>query len=211
MRATALLFLITVTSVALRAQEAAPAPPQVPPDVSVIKFDWRKERLPGWERNEFGASVESYDAMRERIENERRIQQARNAGNKTEVGRRESAAKMAEDARYTKAPANAERPRDGYRYKVRVRNGGAKAIKLVDWDYVFLDPETQQEVGRQLFTSEEKVKPGGEKDLDVFTLSPPVRTVSAQGKRKDVPAFIESVVLTRVVYTDGSVWERPKP
>jgi hypothetical protein len=90
-----------------------------------------------------------------------------------------------------------------------VRNDGAKTIKLVDWDYVFLDPETRQEVGRQLFTSEEKVKPGGEKDLDIFILSPPVRTVSAQGKKKDTPAFVEHVVLTRVVYSDGSVWQKP--
>lgn len=210
MRAIATLLLLMAASAAAPARQAPPQPgPQAPPDVAVIKFNWRKERIPGWEKNDFGASVESYDAMRERLDNERRIQQARNAGNKTEVGRRESAAKMAEDARYSKAPANAERPRDGYRYKVRVRNDGAKTIKLVDWDYVFLDPETREEVGRQLFTSEEKVKPGGEKDLDVFVLSPPVRTVSAQGKQKDAPAFVEQVVLTRVVYSDGSVWQKP--
>lgn len=209
MRATVILLLLMVTSAAPRAQQAAPAP-QGPPDVAVLKFTWRKERIPGWEKNQFGPSFETYDAMRERILNERRIQQARNAGNKAEVARREDAAKMVEDARYPKGAKDAERPRDGYRYKVQVRNDGPKTIKLVDWDYVFLDPETRQEVARHLFTSEEKVRPGSVRELDVFILSPPVRTVSAQGKQKqEAPPLVEQVFLMRVVYADGSVWQRP--
>ena len=207
MRAIAVLLLLMAAPAAAPAQEAAPGP-QGPPDVSVVKFNWRKERIPGWEKNEFGATVESYDAMRERLENERRIQQARNAGNKTEVGKRESAAKLVEDARYSKAPANAERPRDGYRYKVRVRNDGPKTIKLVDWDYVFLEPADGSEIARHQFTSEEKIKPGKEKELSVFTLSPPSRAVSASALGKKGPSpFNEKVVVVRVVYTDGSVWE----
>jgi hypothetical protein len=208
MRATVILLLITLTSVALHAQQATPVP-EGPPGVAVVKFTWRKERIPGWENNRIGSPPENYDAMRDRVENERRIQQARNAGNKAEVGRRESAAKVVEDAKHPKDPPKTERPRDGYRYKMRIRNDGAKTIKLVDWDYVFLDPDTRKEVGRQLFTSEEKVRPGDAKDLDVFILSPPVRIVSAQGKQKEMPPLIEQVILTRVVYTDGSVWQQP--
>ena len=46
--------------------------------------------------------------------------------------------------------------------------------------------------------------------MDVFGISPPARTVSAQVKKKDnAPGFIEHVVLTRVVYSDGSVWQKP--
>ena len=208
MRATVILLLVTLTSVALQAQQAASAP-EGPPGVEVVKFTWRKERIPGWENNRIGSPPENYDAMRDRVDNERRIQQARNAGNKAEVGRRETAAKIVEDAKHQKDPPKTERPRDGYRYKVRIRNDGAKAIKLVDWDYVFLDPDTRKEVGRQLFTSEEKVRPGDARDLEVFILSPPVRTVNAQGKQKEATTFIEQVFLTRVVYADGSVWQQP--
>src|SRR5215213_2283736 len=208
MRATVILLLVTLTSVALQAQQAASVP-EGPPGVAVVKFTWRKERIPGWENNRIGSPPENYDAMRDRIDNERRIQQARNTGNKAEVARRESAAKLVEDAKHPKDSPKTERPRDGYRYKVRVRNDGAKAIKLVDWDYVFLDPDTRKEVGRQLFTSEEKVRPGDARDLEVFILSPPVRTASAQGKQKETTPFIEHVILTRVVYADGSVWQQP--
>ena len=208
MRATVILLLFTFASAAPPAQQPAPDP-QGPPDVAVVKFNWRKERIPGWENNRLGPSFETYEAMRERVESERRIQQARNAGNKAEVARRETAAKMVEDARFSKDSKDVERPRDGYRYKVQVRNDGAKTIKLVDWDYVFLDPNTRQEVSRHQFTSEEKVRPGGARDLSVFVLSPPVRTVSARGAQKDAAPFIEQVILVRVVYSDGTAWQRP--
>ena len=207
MRAIVILLLVTVTSAAPRARQATPDP-QGAPGVAVVKFTWQKERIPGWEKNQFGPSFETYDAMRERVGNERRIQQARNAGNRAEAERRESAAKMIEDAKIPKGSKNVERPRDGYRYKLHVRNIGAKTIKLIDWDYVFLKTTDGSEIARHQFTSEEKIKPGSEKELSVFTLSPPSRAVSASALGKNgQPPFNEKVVVVRVVYTDGSVWE----
>ena len=69
---------------------------------------------------------------------------------------------MLEDASAPKDSRNGKPPRDGYRYKVLVKNAGAKTVKLIDWDYVFLDANTRQEVARRQFTSEEKVRPGKE-------------------------------------------------
>jgi hypothetical protein len=203
----ALLLLISGLPAAQQAQQPQPVP-EGPEDVSVVKFSWRKERIPGWE-NRISTSAESYDTMRARIDNERRIQAARNAGNKAELGRRESAAKMLEDANATKDSKNARPPRDGYRYKVTVSNAGAKTVRLIDWDYVFLDPTTQQEVSRRQFTSEEKVRPGKDKELEVFILSPPFLTVNAKASRTGETPFVEQVILMRVEYSDGTVWQRP--
>lgn len=213
MRATVFLLLFTVMSVALQAQESpprqSPTPTQTPPHgVAIVKFSWRKERIPGWENNRFGPVAENYEAMRERVINERRIQQARNAGNKAEVSRRETNAKMHDDANYQKEAKPQERPRDGYRYKVQIRNDGDKTIKLIDWDYVFVDPQTQKEVARHLFTSEEKLKPGAMKELGVFILAPPTPTIRAHEAQKGAFPFTEQVVLARVVYSDGTVWEQ---
>jgi len=213
MKATLILLLLTFTSAALQAQEATPGPQTTTPpsEVAVVKFSWRKERIPGWENNRLGPSFETYEAMRERVMNERRIQQARNSGNKGEAGRREDAAKMAEDARYSKdKKQDTERPRDGYRYKVQLRNDGAKTIKTIDWDYVFLDPDTRQEVARHQFTSDETIKPGQSKELVVFYLTPPVNTVSAKqlGQKNPLP-YQEQVLLTRIQFSDGSIWQRP--
>ena len=203
------LLLISGLSAAQQAQQPPPPGAEGPEDVSVVKFSWRKERVPGWENRQFSSSVESYDAMRARIDNERRIQQARNAGNKAELGRRESAAKMLEDASAPKDSKNGKPPRDGYRYKVLVKNAGAKTVKLIDWDYVFLDPNTRQEVARRQFTSEEKVRPGKDRELEVFILSPPFLTVNAGASRTGEAPFVEQVILMRVEYSDGTIWQRP--
>jgi hypothetical protein len=206
----ALLLLISGTAAAQQAQPPPPpSGPQGPEDVAVVKFSWRKERVPGWENRALGTSAETYDAMRARIENERRIQAARNAGNKAELGRRESAAKMLEDANTPKGSKSAGPPRDGYRYKVTVSNAGTKTVKLIDWDYVFLDPTTRQEVARRQFTSEEKVRPGKDKELEVFILSPPFLTINAGASRTGEAPFVEQVILMRVEYSDGTVWQRP--
>lgn len=211
MRSLAILLLISTAPAVLKAQQ--PPAARESEDVSVVRFSWRKERLPGWENNPFGPSFETYDAMRARQDNERRLQQARNAGNKAEVARRERDAKVIEDASAPKDSQKTERPRDGYRYKILVRNNGAKTIKLIDWDYVFLDPETQAEVERHLFTSEEKIRPGKEKELSVLTLAAPTKIVKSNALNKgykDKPSpFVERIVLARIEYEDGSVWQRP--
>lgn len=205
-----LAFLLLLSGLTAGGPPQQTPPPQQAgpqPDLSVVKLSWRKERLPGWE-NGFGRpNFETYDEMRARVDNERRIQLARNSGNKGEQSRREGAAKMLEDATNPKGEEKGERPRDGYRYKVVVRNDGPKTVKLVDWDYLFLDPQTGAELGRRQFTSEEKVRPGKEKSLEVFILSPPFLTVDAGAAKEVRPA--EQVVIVRVEYEDGSVWQRP--
>ncbi len=45
-------------------------------------------------------------------------------------------------------------------YRVRLRNEGEKTIRAVDWAYIFMDRQTNAEVARHQFSSEEKVKPG---------------------------------------------------
>ena len=91
-----------------------------------------------------------------------------------------------------------------------MRNTGEKTIKLVDWDYIFLDPATQNEVTRYQFTSEEKIRPGKEAELDVFILSPPVRVVNARAMEKDEQVSSnERIEMVRIEYSDGTVWQRP--
>ena len=145
--------------------------------------------------------------MLARVAAEQRAQRARNAGQKGTADKAESESKVYQKANSDKSAKAPERPRFGYRYKVSVRNGGQKAIKSIDWDYVFLDPDTQAEIGRQQFTSDEKIGPGKQKELSVFQLAPPTRTVSASAwGRKAAPPFVERIILVRVEYSDGSAW-----
>ncbi|HEX5708029.1 MAG TPA: hypothetical protein VFX96_12075 [Pyrinomonadaceae bacterium] len=204
------LLLLAVSVAAARAQQQQQLP-AAPDGVVVLKQSWAKELIPGWENR--GQGPEPFDVMIARLDNERQMQLARNAGRKGEVGRRENRAKVIEKATgvdATKKPGAGERSRFGYRYKVRLKNTGERTIKAVDWDYVFVDPTTAGVVARHQFTSEEKIKPGKEKELSVFTLSPPSRTVSAGAlDEKGHSPYSESVVLVRVLYSDGSVWQHP--
>lgn len=197
------LFLVAGLSAAARAQQAPAA--GGPPELTVLKCSWARERVPGWEQGPMGA--ESYDMMVARVAAEQRAQRARNAGSKGTADRAESESRVYGKADADNKAKGSARPRFGYRYKVSVRNGGRKAVRSVDWDYLFLDPETQAEVERHRFTSEEKIGPGKEKELSVFQLAPPTRTVSARAAgRKEAPPFVERIVVVRVEYSDGSAW-----
>ena len=177
-----------------------------PPDLVVVKSGWSKERL-GWERDPFSGPVENFDEMRVRARNEKRIDDAKRGGS-PEVDRikRESKADSAIlEQRRQKPP-----PRYGFLYKVTVKNAGTRAIKSLDWDHVFFDPQTRVEIGRHQFTSDEKIAPGKQREFTVFASVPPARTISVYDLNKQERAAVaEAIVIVRILYADGSVWRRP--
>ena len=197
----AVVSLLTV-SMAQTSTQNSESPP-----AEVLKFSWSKERI-GWERDPFAGPVESYDEMRVRMRNERRIQEAKRSGNSIEIDKitREAKADSANIERIRdKAP-----PRYVFVYKVSVKNTGAKAIKLIDWDYIFLEPDSEHEISRHQFTSDEKISPGKTKELEVLITTPPTRTISVYALGKDEHLSIKGrVVIARIEYSDGSVWPRP--
>ena len=89
-----------------------------------------------------------------------------------------------------------------------MKNLGSKSIKEIDWDYVFIDGVTGDELDRRQFTSVQNIGPGKQKEL-VFTLpTPPTRRISVQAlDKKERVGIDERVVVVRVTYMDGSVWE----
>ncbi|MBV8856199.1 MAG: hypothetical protein JOZ02_04480 [Acidobacteria bacterium] len=209
MKAKALLLLLLALAAAPAAQarRQQTQPPPSAPGVAVVKFSWDKERI-NWERDPFGGPVENFDEMRLRARNEKRIDDAkRSGGAEVDRVRREARADAAivQAARKDKGPA-----RYGFRYKVSVRNESAKAVREIDWDYVFTDAATREEVGRHQFTSAERVGPGKGREFSFFIPTPPALRVSAYDLgRKERDGLEERVVLVRVLYDDGTEWRRP--
>jgi hypothetical protein len=203
---SALVALAAVAAVAVCAQTQQPAAsrPEAP-GVAVVKFSWDKERV-NWERDPFGGPVENFEEMRVRARNEKRIDDAkRGGGQDVDRIRREARADSAllEIAR-RKGP-----PRYGFRYKLSVKNDGAKAVKELDWDYVFTDAATGEELGRHKFTSEGRVSPGKGKEFSFFIPNPPTLRVSAYALDKNERAGLqEQVVIMRVLYEDGTFWQK---
>ena len=201
MKAWALSLLLLVFG----STSIVPALPQAAGEVSILKFGWERERI---SQRPSVAEFASADALREQSRNEVRLANARNAADKGTVGRTETQINRQNEAE-AKARQTAP-PRDGYRYKVTLRNDGQKVIKSIDWDYLFIDPLTRQEMAHHQFASDDTIKPGKSKQISVLYLVPPVKTISAAMLSKKEPTpFEEQVVLVRVLYSDGSVWQRP--
>jgi uncharacterized protein affecting Mg2+/Co2+ transport len=171
--------------------------------VDVVKYSWSKERL-NWEANPFGGSVESFEDVRRRLVDQRRIERARTTGNVAEA-RKVDIEMRAEQVIKSRPPAP---PRYAFRYSATFKNTGTKAIKQIDWDYVFLDAITNEVVGRIELGSDDKIEPGKKKDVTFFIGTPPARTISVQAlTSNERKALVEHVVLMRVLYADGSVWQ----
>lgn len=188
------------------ASAQSPAGDQNPTDVVVMKFSWNRERI-GWEKDPFSGPLENFDEMRARSRNERRILDAKKGGSSIEVDKLKREAR-ADEAIIAKQHQNT-RARYGFVYKISLQNSGAKPIKSIDWDYVFFDSPTGNEVGRRQFTSEEKIPPGKTREMKFFIPSPPTQAISVSSlNKKEREGLGESVVIMRIEYSDGSIWER---
>jgi hypothetical protein len=93
-------------------------------------------------------------------------------------------------------------------YRVILRNDSENTIRTGEWDYIFIDQMTQAEVSRHHFYSEKKVRPHERKTVIEYSSSPPTRVISIKSLlQPESNRFIEDVVITRVTYHDGFIWE----
>jgi len=200
----AILFVLS-TSVIVNAQVAGPVGESA--GVAVLKYSWTKERI-GWQQDPFGGPIENSDEMRVRARNEKRVMDAKKGGNGSELSRAERDAKT-DEALISRIHQNT-RARYGFVYKASVQNNGQKTIKSIDWDYVFFDLGTNNEVGRRQFTSEQKIPPGRARELSFFIPHPPTKTISIEALDKhERDGLGERVELIRVQFSDGTSWQIP--
>lgn len=173
---------------------------QEPGAVEVVKASWSKIRI-GWERDPFGGPLENFDEMRSRARNERRV--AQGGGERAKRDAKADEANLAKQRQQSPSKYY-------FIYKTKLKNNHTAAITQLDWDYVFFERDTENEMGRQEFTSDEQIGPGKTKELIVTITSPPTRTVSVTSLNlEERDRFSERIVLVRVKYADGRVWQAP--
>lgn len=197
-----LLIALTLAFAGAAAAQSAPAPE---PPATVVKHSWAKARI-DWEADPFAGPVENFEDVRRRAVDTRRMERARGTGNMGEASKieREMRAEQVIKARPPKPP------RYTFVYKVEIKNTGEKAIKEFDWDYVFFDATTGAEIGRRQFTGVEKISPGKTKELIFQVSSPPAHSISVYSLAKDERRGLnEAVVLVRIAFADGTVWQAP--
>ena len=201
---TALLTLLFLCSASVAYSQSSAESTDAP--VAVLKHSWTKERI-NWEGDPFGGPVENFEEVRRRRVDERRVERARGSGNLGEAAKVEREMR-AEQVLKAKPPAA---PRYVFNYKVSIRNNSDKTIKSIDWDYVFFSANTQSEAGRLEFASDEKIGPGKNKELNVMARKPPAQTISVYAlDKREQQGLDGQIVIVRVEYTDGSVWQRPQ-
>lgn len=191
------LLIIYVASPAVLAQDSDSG-------VVVLKCSWQKERL---RPIPSAASLASQDELIQQSRRQQELATAKNTSNRTEATKLET--QISNHQKATIKAQQTELPRDGYRYRVTLRNDGTKTIKSIDWDYFFYDPNTQEELAHHQFTSDETIKPGKSKEVSVFYLIPPMKTVDARSLKNKEASVTEKVVVARVQFSDGSVWQHP--
>ncbi len=97
---------------------------------------------------------------------------------------------------------------DGFSYGLKLKNESAKQIEVLFWEYQFIDVTTSA-VTRRQFLCGLNLKPGKEKDVVAFSMSGPSRVVSAESLVESKAPLQERVVINRIEYADGTLWQRP--
>lgn len=119
-------------------------------------------------------------------------------------GRGAALEKIVQESRTPKA-----KPTDGFAYLVKIQNGSKNVIEILFWEYQFIDQSNPANVTRRQFLCGVNIKPNKEKELQAFGLSGPSDVISVGSLANASSKVIqEKVVINRVEYTDGSIWQR---
>ena len=112
-----------------------------------------------------------------------------------------------QDNPYVAFPAVPNRLPVYYLYSIKIRNSSAKTIAGIAWDYIFIDPNSNKELGRHQFLSYEKVSPDKQVTFRGQMRSPPVRLV--QSPPQKTRKLTEKAMIQCVLYEDSTIWRDP--
>ena len=199
--AVSIFFLLLLGAASTAAQTppatTAPATPAAPPDLVILQKKWQSHvRNPALDADPFDAN-DDFETARQ----EQRINEIRNT-----IRARGNEAREPPPITNNKINNPDSKQIMTYVYRARVKNTGAKTIRIIDWGYTFLDPETRQELGSHLYTTKVKIRPGQDGELIGRSGKPQTSTVNVKNAGKE-PG--EQIVIYRVQYDDGSVWQPP--
>ncbi|MDT7777722.1 MAG: hypothetical protein QOC99_234 [Acidobacteriota bacterium] len=178
--------------------------------VTVLGFKWSKSRQTNERPVATSASSAPAAAMipaNKNFERNRRINDpagVRDPNADTIDGRSAALEKSVQESRSPKSE-----PVDVYAYRARVRNAGAKPIEVLFWEYQFKESANPRNVVRRQFLCGVQIKPDKEKELQANTLAGPDDVISVESLAKhSANLYQEKVVINRVEYADGSIWQR---
>jgi hypothetical protein len=185
------LVLLTIANIS-HAQSTTPEPS----DLVILKFNWDKQRS-------------QIDGI-QMIDTVRAVENHRPPPNKNEPERIRNNRDMADRAAELRAgeqdaARSATKATDIYFYLIKVKNVGSKFIKSFVWEY--RSSPNAIDTTRQ-FLCVVKAKPNDSKELEAFSPFAPSKVVDI-GPKADISPERGRIVINKIVYGDGTVWERP--
>jgi len=178
--------------------------------VVVVSAKWSKSRLTTDQAQANSAEVAPASVVTPagRLYEKRRVNAPvgeRSPDADTTDGRAAQLESIVQESRRTKPRAV-----DGYAYRVKLRNAGANVIEILFWEYQFSELSNPSAIVRRQFLCGVNIKPEKEKEVVSFSLSGPSDVISVGTLADKGPtSFQEKVVINRVEYADGSIWQRP--
>jgi len=142
------------------------------------------------------------DTVGPRTAREFKMDHPENPSDQTPDGRRATIEKNEQEA-------NTPRAEDakGFAYTATVRNDSAKTVKVIYWEYRFIDKADPTKSVRRQFLCSVNIKKGAEFDLSGFSTLGPTDTIDAKNPpTKD--KFDAAVRVNRVEYADEDILQR---
>ena len=199
-----LLFLVLFILPTL-VQTQTPANDEAAP-MTVSNYKWSRARqAPEAPQTEISVPVRQVIPQNKTFARNARINEprgARDPNQDTLDGRSEAMEKNVQAARAPKSE-----PREGFSYRVKVKNGANKVVEIVFWEYQFSEAVDPKILARRQFLCGVNIRPDKDKELEGFSVAGPSDVVSV-GALADKTRFKENVLINRIEYSDGSIWQR---
>jgi hypothetical protein len=202
-----LLLLLFIVTIILPNQDTANSDGSL---VMVVSAKWSKRRLTTEQAqaNSTNVAPAALVTQANRIYEKRRVNAPvgeRHPDADTTDGRAAQLESIVQESRTLKPKTV-----DGYAYKIKLKNAGTKLIEILFWEYQFSEPSNPSTMVRRQFLCSVNIKPGKEKEVLSFGLSGPSDVISVGTLAdKSGSSLHENVVINRVEYADGSIWQRP--
>ena len=174
--------------------------------MEVTSYKWSRARrtplVPETEENTPARAVIPQNKIFARNARVNEPRGARDPNSDTLDGRSAALEKAVADSR---APHS--EPVDGFLYRVKVKNVTKKAVEALFWEYRVNDPANPDHGTRRQFLCGVDIGAGKGKELEGFTRLGPSDVVDVKTLNSGAP-LKESVLINRIEFTDGTLWQR---
>ena len=98
---------------------------------------------------------------------------------------------------------------DGFTYEVKFKNLNTKPAQVIYWEYQFKEPMAPANMSRRRYVCGVKIKPDKDKLIQIFSTLGPGTVINVKDlKKRSGKEFDESVIIDRIEFEDGSLWQR---